>query len=210
MPPTGAAGHLTDCTPVHDGAGGHQVFRGPSRASVKGAARQIPHEREKWMAISDKFTAADVLLDVNAGSKRGLLETLAEEASGRLGRPSQEILEALQARERLGSTALGKGVALPHAELRDGGRPIVLFARLRRPIDFDARDDEPVDIVFLVLWPNGTGKGLLPAMSEICRSLREPQMLRRLRLASTPDEVISLVHQLAAPGPNPEPPEEES
>ena len=74
--------------------------------------------------------------------------------------------------------------------------PVVLFARLRRPIDFDARDDEPVDLVFLVLWPAAAGKGLLPAMSEICRALREPQSLRRLRLAETPEEVVQLVRQL--------------
>ena len=79
--------------------------------------------------------------------------------------------------------------------------PIVLFTRLRRPIDFDARDDEPVDLVFLVLWPAAAGKGLLPAMSEICRALREPQSLRRLRLAETPEEVVQLVRQLTVPSP---------
>lgn len=151
------------------------------------------------MAISDLLSAADVILDVSANNKRSLLETLSAEAASRLGCSSQEILEALRAREQIGSTALGRGVALPHAELSGTQPPVVLFTRLRRPIDFDARDDEPVDLVFLVLWPAGAAKGLLPAMSEICRALREPQSLRRLRLAETPEEVVQLVRQLTVP-----------
>jgi len=162
------------------------------------------------MAISDILTVSDVLLDVDAANKRGLFGILAGEAAVRLGRPGEEILEALQARERLGSTGLGKGVALPHAELSDTETPLMLFARLHRPVDFDAGDGEPVDLVFLVLWPASAGKGLLPVMSEICRSLREPQALRRLRLAATPEEVAGLLHQLAGPKPASEPPAEET
>jgi nitrogen PTS system EIIA component len=152
------------------------------------------------MGILDLFSAADVILDVSASNKRSLLEIMATEAANRLGRSSQEILGDLQAREEIGSTALGKGVALPHAELRGTDPPVILFTRLRRPIDFDARDDEPVDLVFLVLWPAAAGKGLLPAMSEICRAVRDPQSLRRLRLARTPEDVVELVHQLAISG----------
>jgi PTS system nitrogen regulatory IIA component len=157
---------------------------------------------EKRMAISDLLSVADVILDVSAGNKRSLLEVLSDEAASRLGRSSQEILEALRDREQIGSTALGRGVALPHAELSGTHPPIVLFTRLQRPIDFDARDDEPVDLVFLVLWPAGGGKGILPTISEICRALREPQSLRRLRLAKTPEEVVELVRQLTVPGPD--------
>lgn len=154
------------------------------------------------MAISDLLSVADVILDVSAGNKRSLLEVLSDEAASRLGRSSQEILEALRDREQIGSTALGRGVALPHAELSGTHPPIVLFTRLQRPIEFDARDDEPVDLVFLVLWPAGGGKGILPTISEICRALREPQSLRRLRLAKTPEEVVELVRQLTVPGPD--------
>ena len=154
------------------------------------------------MAISDLLSVADVILDVSASNKRSLLEVLSDEAASRLGRSSQEILEALRDREQIGSTALGRGVALPHAELSGTHSPIVLFTRLQRPIDFDARDDEPVDLVFLVLWPAGGGKGILPTISEICLALREPQSLRRLRLAETPEEVVELVRQLTVPGPD--------
>jgi PTS system nitrogen regulatory IIA component len=157
---------------------------------------------EKRMAISDLLSVADVILGVSASNKRSLFEVLSDEAASRLGRSSQEILEALRDREQIGSTALGRGVALPHAELSGTHPPIVLFTRLQRPIDFDARDDEPVDLVFLVLWPAGGGKGILPTISEICRALREPQSLRRLRLAETPEEVVQLMRQLTVPGPD--------
>src|SRR6476469_3384869 len=121
------------------------------------------------------------MLDPSVRNKRDLLEILATEAASRLGHSKQKILDALQSREELGSTALGKGVALPHAELPGTVPPIMLFARLRRPIDFDARDAEPVDLVFLVLWPAAAIKRLLDAMSEICPALRDPHFVRRLR-----------------------------
>lgn len=145
------------------------------------------------MTISDLFSPADVILDASPSNKASLLDFLATEAASRIALAKPDILDALQAREKIGSTALGKGVALPHTELRDAESPVVLFARLRRPINFDARDDEPVDLVFLVLWPAANRKGLLPVMSEICQALRDPQSLRRLRAAKTPEETARLV-----------------
>lgn len=154
--------------------------------------------KETGMGISDLFSAADVILDANPANKAGLLDFLATEAASRKGLSKQDVLGALQAREKIGSTALGMGVALPHAELRDAESPVVLFARLHRGIDFDARDEEPVDLVFLVLWPASNRKGLLPVMSEICRALRDPQSLRRLRLAQEPEDVVQLMRQALA------------
>jgi len=147
------------------------------------------------MGITGLFSSADVILDLNADSKRNLLRILSAEAARRLGRPEQEVLGALQAREQLGSTALGKGVALPHARLSGDSPPVMLFARLRRPIDFEARDDEPVDLVFLMLWPEASPEGFLPALSEVCRALRESRVLRRLRFAESPDDVVALLRQ---------------
>ena len=114
------------------------------------------------MGITASFSAADVILDLGVGSKRSLFQMLSAEAASRLGRPEQELLGALQAREQLGSTALGRGVALPHARLGGDGPPVTIFARLLRPIEFEARDDEPVDLVFLVLWHEASSEGFLP------------------------------------------------
>ncbi len=150
------------------------------------------------MAISEFFSAADVILDAGPGNKATLLDLLASEAAARNGQSRQEILDALRAREQIGSTALGKGVALPHTELQDMDAPLVLFARLQRPIDFDARDDEPVDLVFLALWPASNRKGLLSAMSEICRALRDPQAPRKLRAAKTAEDAVQILLQAMA------------
>jgi nitrogen PTS system EIIA component len=156
---------------------------------------------EERMSTS-RISTADVILDLDASSKRNLLDTIAREAAHRLGRPQAEILGALQARETLGSTALGRGIALPHARLAGDDPPIILFARLRRPVDYDARDEEPVDIVILVLWPEASPEGFLPTLAETCRAVREPQALRRLRAASSAEEVVALLDRygrLAAP-----------
>jgi PTS system nitrogen regulatory IIA component len=149
--------------------------------------------------LPDHFSAADELLDASARNKRALLELLAEEAARRLPGAKDEILEALRAREVLGSTAFGKGIALPHALLPDGGGPMMLFARLRRPIDFDARDGEPVDLFFLVLWPPADPKGLLNAMSDIVRALRSPDVPHRLRAATTPEGLVEILRHAEVP-----------
>lgn len=155
------------------------------------------------MSIPEIFSRVNVILDAEPANKAALLDLLAAEAGQRLDVPKQEVLGALQAREKIGSTGLGRGVALPHAEIHEAQAPLVLFVRLRRAVNFDARDEEPVDLVFLVLWPTATRKGLLAAMSEICRALRESQTLRRLRAAETPEDVVRLVLQ-AVPSDVPE------
>jgi PTS system nitrogen regulatory IIA component len=151
------------------------------------------------MGISNRISAADVVLDLNVGSKRALLQDLASRAAQRLARPEAEILHALEDREALGSTALGRGVALPHARLAGNDPPMMLFARLQRAIDYEARDDEPVDLVILVLWPEAEAEGFLPALSETCRALREPQALRQLRSATSAQEVVTLLDRYSDP-----------
>jgi PTS system nitrogen regulatory IIA component len=153
------------------------------------------------MGITEQLSAADVILDLGATIKRAVLQQLAATAAGRLGREEAEVLDALQARESLGSTALGRGVALPHARLAGDPRPVVLVARLRRPVDFEARDEQPVDLVILVLWPEESPEGFLPALSRTCQALRDPQVLRRLRAATAPDEVVSLLADPSAADP---------
>lgn len=140
-----------------------------------------------------QIAPADVLLGFAGGSKRAVLQSLAAEAARRLNLPEREVLDAVQAREALGSTALGRGVALPHARMEGEIPPTMLFARLARPVDYEARDEEPVDLVILVLWPAAEPEGFLPSLAETCRALREPQTLRRLRAAATPEEVAGLL-----------------
>lgn len=145
------------------------------------------------MGSLDLLSAADAILDAVPGNKAALLELIAAEGASRAGSAADDILEALKARERLGSTALGKGVALPHSELRDAGAPVILFLRLARPIQFDAGDEQPVDLVFAVLWPDAQRKGLMNAMADICGVLRDSQVLRLLRSAPTPQDVVRIL-----------------
>lgn len=181
----------------------------PLEARVRSGIKGRPASMEEAMRITDLLSADDVVLDLSAESKRNLLQALAREAASRLQRPEQEVLDALQAREQLGSTGLGEGIALPHARISGNGPPVMLFVRLRRPISFEAKDDEPIDLIFLLLWPEACPQGLLSALSEVCRALREPQVPRRLRLANSPKDVVALLDQGgsyapgAAPAPGP-------
>ena len=151
------------------------------------------------MTSTSRVSTGNVILDLDASSKRSLLDSIAREAAHRLGRPEAEILGALQARETLGSTALGRGIALPHARLVGDDPPLILFARLRRPIDYEARDEEPVDIVIAVLWPEASPEGFLPALAETCQALREPQVLRQLRTTTSAEEVVALLDVYGRP-----------
>ena len=153
------------------------------------------------MAISDLFPAADGILTFSASSKKELLEMLASEVANRLGIPSEKVLDAILAREKLGSTALGRGVALPHARVDWLDAPVAVLARLTRPIDMDARDGEPVDLVFLVLWPESASEGFLPALSNICRVLRDNQLPRQLRQARSAAEALETLRAADRPQP---------
>ncbi|MBO1074591.1 PTS sugar transporter subunit IIA [Roseomonas marmotae] len=145
------------------------------------------------MVIANLFPAADGILSLSPTNKTDLMEMLATEAAARVSRSREEILDALLAREKLGSTALGRGVAMPHTRLEGLGTQLAILARLTRPIEFDARDGEPVDLVFLVLWPEEASEGFLPALSNICRVLRNDQLPRQLRRARSAEEALSLL-----------------
>lgn len=155
------------------------------------------------MGITDLFPASDGILSLGPANKAELLELLATEAANRLGHRREDILHALLAREKLGSTALGRGVALPHTQLSWLQEPLAILARLDRPINFEARDGELVDLVFLVLWPESATEGFLPALSGICRALRDNQLPRQLRQASSAADALARLR--AADDRNPDP-----
>ena len=147
-PPASGGGGTSRAAPRGDGF--QQAGAGGSKAREAGCPR--PPRRKGWGSRT-AFLPPTSSSTWRPATSATLLQALAAEAASRLGRPEGEILGALQARERLGSTALGRGVALPHARLAGDDPPVVLFARLRRPIDYEARDEEPVDLVILILWP---------------------------------------------------------
>jgi len=135
------------------------------------------------MNIADFLSASDVAVGVRAPDKGQLIADLARRASGSTGVDAAAIAQALQARERLGSTGLGKGFALPHARVPGLTRFFGAFFRLARPVDFQAIDEQPVDLVFLLLIPNEAGNDHVTALAAISRRLREAEVLKQARKA---------------------------
>jgi PTS system nitrogen regulatory IIA component len=145
------------------------------------------------MKISDLLSPADVLIDVRASNKRLLLQEFAAKAADSLGLRVDQIAPFLLKREELGSTGIGSGVALPHARLPDLQRPFGLLAKLKQPIEFDAIDGEPVDIVFVLLLPAATENGQLEPLALVARTLRPPENLARLRGAKNASALFSAI-----------------
>jgi PTS system nitrogen regulatory IIA component len=146
------------------------------------------------MNISDLLSPADALIDVKGSNKRLLLQEFAAKAANSLGLRVDQIAPYLLKREDLGSTGIGKGVAIPHARLPDLQRPYGMLAKLRAPMEFDAIDGEAVDIVFVLLLPVAPADtGQLGPLALVARTLRPPANLARLRTARTAAELYSAI-----------------
>jgi PTS system nitrogen regulatory IIA component len=145
------------------------------------------------MKISDLLSPADVMIDVRAPNKRLLLQELAAKAATSLNLRVDQIAPDLLKREELGSTGVGAGVAIPHARLPNLQRPFGLLVRLKQPIEFDAIDGQPVDIVFVLLLPANMEEGQLGALALVARTLRSSETLGRLRRARDASELHSAV-----------------
>jgi len=151
------------------------------------------------MPLNDLVAPQAVIPALKVNNKKQALQEIAERAAELTGRAEREILDVLMQRERLGSTAIGNGIAIPHGKLPKLDRLFGLFARLDRPIDFEALDGQPVDLIFLLLAPENAGADHLKALARIARLLRDPDTIRMLR-DSTDREALYAV--LAMPTPN--------
>ena len=133
------------------------------------------------MTITDLVAPEAILPALKVNSKKQALQELAAKASLLTGQNERSIFEVLLQREKLGTTAVGYGVAIPHGKLPKLEKLFGLFARLERPIDFEAMDGQPVDLTFLLLAPEGAGADHLKALARVARVLREPGILERIR-----------------------------
>lgn len=133
------------------------------------------------MDLSDLIAVPAVMPALKANSKKQLLQLLAEKAAQVTGLPEREIFDTILQRERLGSTGVGNGIAIPHGKLPGISRITGIFARLENPVDFEALDDQPVDLVFLLLAPEGAGADHLKALSRIARVLRDSDIVSKIR-----------------------------
>ncbi len=133
------------------------------------------------MPLNDLLPAKAVLPALKAANKKQVLQALASKAAELTGLGEREIFETLLQRERLGSTGVGHGAAIPHCKLPNLDRLYGLFARMEKPVDFEALDGEPVDLVFVLLAPEGAGADHLKALALIARLLRDERTAKQLR-----------------------------
>ncbi|WP_267394864.1 MULTISPECIES: PTS sugar transporter subunit IIA [unclassified Sphingomonas] len=148
--------------------------------------------------LSDLLRPEGVLKDVAAANKKNLFQQLATTAAETLGADPKLVAERLAAREKLGSTGFGGGVAIPHAKLDGLAAVAGVFVRLAQPIEFDAVDDLPVDLVFMLLSPTAAGADHLKALARVSRRMRDRPFLAKLRGAGSPDALYALFSADAA------------
>jgi len=135
------------------------------------------------MDIKSFFTQDNVMTDVRASDKDQLLKDLSTRAAVEVGLDPALVSAEILKREELGSTGLGSGVAIPHARIRGLITPHGVLARLNRALDFASIDEEPVDLVFLLLLPNSSTGEQLNALAAVARKLRKPAIAAMLRKA---------------------------
>lgn len=133
------------------------------------------------MPLTDLMTPQAVLPSLKATTKKQVLQDMSERAAAECGLPAREIFDALLQRERLGSTGVGSGVAIPHGKLPRCAALFGVFARLEKPIDFEALDGAPVDLVFMLIAPESAGADHLKALARVARILRNPTIQAKLR-----------------------------
>jgi PTS system nitrogen regulatory IIA component len=143
------------------------------------------------MKISDFLSPANVTVDIHASNKGRLLRDMATKDAVTLNLPADHIASELLKREELGSTGTGGGVAIPHARIQEVMKPFGVLAKLRPPIDFDAIDGQPVDLVFVLLLPATIESGQLGALASVARKLRASETLAQLRRANNASELYT-------------------
>jgi PTS system nitrogen regulatory IIA component len=145
------------------------------------------------MQVADFLQPGDVLVGLDAPTKLKALQLLSKRASATLGIAETAIFEPLYAREKLGSTGIGEGAAIPHTRVAGLEKPFGLLCRLAKQIDFEAIDETPVDLLFVLLVPAAGGKDHLNVLAAIARQLRSPGMLKKLRQAETAGELYAVM-----------------
>ncbi len=145
------------------------------------------------MEISDLIKPHTVFADVKATSKKQALQELARRAATITGRPEREILDILIERERLGTTGIGKGIAIPHGKLRGIDQVYGIFAKLSTGVDFDSMDNLPVDLLFLLLAPDSAGADHLKALARVSRTLRDKGRCEKLRGSRDTDALYAIL-----------------
>ena len=144
------------------------------------------------------ITPASIIANLKASNKKQALQELARKAAELTGQHERMIFDVLLERERLGTTGVGQGIAIPHGKLSSLSRVYGIFARLERAIDFDAIDEQPVDLMFLLLAPEQAGADHLKALARVSRLLRDNSICEKLRGSTSADAIYALLTQTEA------------
>ncbi len=150
------------------------------------------------MDIAELISPAGILPSLRVSSKKQALQELSKRAAELTGQPERGIFEVLIQRERLGTTGVGQGIAIPHGKLPTLDRLYALFARLETPIDFDAIDEQPVDLICLLLAPETAGADHLKALAQVSRLLRNKAICEKIRGSDSPDAIYALLAESTA------------
>ncbi len=147
------------------------------------------------MDIADLISPEGVVANLRVTSKKQALQELSKRAAELTGQPERTIFEVLVERERLGTTGVGNGIAIPHGKLPSLDRLYGLFARLDKPIDFDAIDEQPVDLICVLLAPEAAGADHLKALARVSRLLRDATICEKLRGTDKADAIYALLRE---------------
>ena len=145
------------------------------------------------MELADILAEESVLVCADIASKRDVLLKLAEKVAALTGQPASDAFDALNDRESLGSTGLGNGIAVPHGKFAPLKGVIAVFMKLETPVDFESVDDQPVDIVMMLLAPMGAGADHLKALARVARILRSDTVAEALRRTNDPARIYSIL-----------------
>ncbi len=150
------------------------------------------------MEIAELIGPGGVVANLRVTSKKQALQELAKRAAEITGQPERSVFEVLIERERLGTTGVGNGIAIPHGKLADLDRLYGLFARLETPIDFDAIDEQPVDLICVLLAPETAGADHLKALARVSRLLRDRAVCDKLRGTDSAEAIRALLTESTA------------
>ncbi len=150
------------------------------------------------MKTTDLVSAGSIVTNLGITSKKQALQELAKRAAELTAQPEWAILEVLIERERLGTTGVGNGIAIPHGKLPDLDRLYALFAQLETPIDFDAIDEQPVDLICVLLAPETAGADHLKALARVSRLLRDRAICEKLRGTDSVEAIHALLTESMA------------
>ena len=145
------------------------------------------------MPLNDLVALNAIIPALKVTSKKQALQELAARAAPLCGQNERAIFEILVQREKLGSTAVGNGIAIPHGKMPNLAKLFGLFARLDKPIDFESLDGQPVDLIFLLLAPEGAGADHLKALARVARLLRDPSTAHKLRASHDAEALYAVL-----------------